>query len=96
MAEPEKIKEFNKALTKAELAASENQAKKREQYVLNLEEKYDEILKDYMKKERPQKNCKRENIDIAGFYKTKKEMDREMGKNRRDILSKVANIYKQE
>lgn len=49
-----------------------------------------------MKKERPQKNCKRENIDIAGFYKTKKEMDRELGKNRRDILSKVANIYKQE
>ena len=30
MAEPEKIKEFNKALTKAELAASEYQAKKRE------------------------------------------------------------------
>ena len=33
LVEPEKVKEFNKALTKAELQAEENAAKKREQYV---------------------------------------------------------------
>ena len=41
LAEPEKIKEFNKALTKAELVAEENAAKKKELYVQALEEKYD-------------------------------------------------------
>ena len=41
LAEPEKIKEFNKALTKAEIAAEETLAKKKEIYVQGLEEKYD-------------------------------------------------------
>ena len=41
LVEPEKVKEFNKALTKAEITAEENAAKKKEQYVQALEEKYD-------------------------------------------------------
>ena len=41
LVEPEKVKEFNKALTKAEIFAEENAAKKKEQYVQALEEKYD-------------------------------------------------------
>lgn len=31
-----------------------------------------------------------------GFYKTKKELDLEMGKHRRELLQKVAVLYKQE
>ena len=49
LAEPEKIKEFNKAMTKNELALEENNARKKELYVQELEEKYDQILKDFLK-----------------------------------------------
>ena len=102
LAEPEKIKEFNKALTKAEIAAEENAAKKKENYVKELEEKYDgklvimfgfnlilylffllEILQKYLLQEAQRKNLKQENIQTMGFYKTKKELDLEMGKHRR-------------
>lgn len=41
LAEPEKIKEFNKAMTKTEMHAVENAAKKKEQHVLELENKYE-------------------------------------------------------
>ena len=41
LAEPDKIKEFNKALTKAEMAAGENAVKKKELYILELEGKYE-------------------------------------------------------
>ena len=44
LAEPEKIKEFNKALTKSEITAGENASKKKELYVQGLEEKYDSKL----------------------------------------------------
>lgn len=33
LAEPEKVKEFNRALTKQELAAEENAAKRKEAYI---------------------------------------------------------------
>jgi len=41
LAEPEKLKEFNKALTKAEMTAGENAVKKKELYILELEGKYE-------------------------------------------------------
>ena len=41
LAEPEKVKEFNRQMTKSEIAAIENAAKKHEQYVQSLEEKYE-------------------------------------------------------
>ena len=41
MVAPEKIKEFNKALTNKEIAEGENNARKQELYVVQLEEKYD-------------------------------------------------------
>lgn len=45
LAEPEKVKEFNRQLTKAEVVAEENLAKRKEQHVRSLEEKYDGKLK---------------------------------------------------
>ena len=61
--EPEKVKEFNKAMTKSELNAEENAARQKENYVKELEEKYDEILKKFLaKEERNKKNIKKENI----------------------------------
>lgn len=39
---------------------------------------------------------KQENIEAVGFYKTKKELGREMGRHRRELLGKVAVLYKQE
>ena len=41
LAEPEKVKEFNKAKTKTELVQDENNVRKKELYVQELEEKYD-------------------------------------------------------
>ena len=35
-------------------------------------------------------------MEAVGFYNTKKELDREMGKHRRELLTKVAQLYKQE
>ena len=61
-------------MTKGQLAQAENDAKRKEVYIQDLEEKYDEILKDYLKKERQRKNAKQENMETEGFYKTKKEM----------------------
>ena len=96
LAAPEKVKEFNKALTKADIAAEENNARKKEAEIQRLEEKYDEILKDFMSKEKKAKNMKKEHIKTVGYYNTKREVDRELGKNRRDLLSKVAVMYKAE
>ena len=72
LAAPEKVKEFNVAMTKGQLAQAENEAKRKEVYIQDLEEKYDELLKDYLKKERHRKNAKKENMETVGFYKTKK------------------------
>ena len=109
LAEPEKVKEFNKVATKAEMAAEENAQKKKEVHVQILEEKYDgklknqthtllfvskEILRKYLVNEKPRKNLKRENAENVGFYKTKKDLEQEMNKHRRDVLKQVATIYK--
>ena len=40
LTEPEKVKEFNKALTKTEIAQGENNTRRKELYVQELEEKY--------------------------------------------------------
>ena len=53
-------------------------------------------MKDYLKKERQRKNAKQENMETEGFYKTKKEMELEMGKHKRQVLQKVASLYKNE
>ena len=53
-------------------------------------------MKEYLQKERPTKNVKKEYVEQIGFYNTKKEMEREMAKHRRDLLTQVANIYKKE
>ena len=55
-----------------------------------------DILKEYLKRERPLKNLKRENAENVGFYKTKKDLEIEMSKHRREVLQKVAVLYKQE
>ena len=55
-----------------------------------------EILQKYLQQEANRKNLKQENIQTMGFYKTKKELDLEMGKHRRELLQKVAVLYKQE
>ena len=55
-----------------------------------------EILKKYLVKEKPTKNLKRENAENVGFFKTKKEIELEMNKHRRDVLNQVAKIYKHE
>lgn len=44
LAEPEKVKEFNKALTKSEMTAEETAAKKHIQYIEGLEAKYNSKL----------------------------------------------------
>ena len=94
LAEPEKVKEFNKAMTKTELAQEENVARRKEIYVQELEEKYDEILKEYMKTEEEKKDLKKLNKETAGVFSTQKEIQIEMGKHRRELLSKVATLYK--
>ena len=55
-----------------------------------------EILKEYLKGEPKCRNLKKEHIENVGFYNTKKEMDREMSKHRRQFLSQVAHLYQQE
>ena len=42
-----------------------------------------EMLKQYLKQEKPTKNLKKENAINVGLYKTKKELDLEMNKQRR-------------
>ena len=42
-----------------------------------------EILRKYLQQERPTKNLKKHNAENVGFYKTKKEIELEMGKHRR-------------
>ena len=96
LAAPEKVKEFNKAMTNAEIAAEEKNAVKKELYIQGLEEKYDDLLKDFLSKEKKVKNMKKEHVQTVGFYNTAKAMEREMGKNRRYVLSKVAKLYQQE
>lgn len=53
-------------------------------------------MRKYIEKEKPKKNLKRENAENVGFYKTKKDLELEMNKHRRDVLKQVAVIYKQE
>ena len=49
-----------------------------------------------MKAELDKKDMKKMNKETAGLYGIKKEMQIEMGKHRRELLSKVASLYKQE
>ena len=63
---------------------------------LTLASVFAEILKKYLKKQENARNIKQEHIDQVGFYSTKKELDREMGKHRREVLSRVAYLYQQE
>lgn len=54
------------------------------------------IRNRYLSKERPRKNLKKENTLNVCYYKTKKDLDHEMKKHRRDVLKKVAELYKKE
>lgn len=54
------------------------------------------MLKKYLNKEKPQKNLKRSNAINVGLYKTNKEIDLEMNKQRRIVLNQIAQLYKQE
>ena len=96
LAEPEKIKEFNKAQTKGEKAQEENNVKKKEQYVKELEEKYDDLLKEYLRTEQEKKDVKKINKKAAAVYDTQKVLAVEMNKHRRELLSTVATLYKKE
>ena len=46
-------------MTKAEIQGQEDNAKKNEQYIINLEHKYDDLLKEYLKDEKKRKNMKK-------------------------------------
>ena len=61
-----------------------------------LEEKYDQLLKAFIKKTEAQVDLKKINKEAAAVYSTKKEIQLEMGKHRRELLGKVANLYKHE
>jgi len=52
-----------------------------------------EILREYLKGEPKCRNLKKEHIENVGFYNTRKELDRETGKHRRQFLSHVAHLY---
>lgn len=64
--------------------------------MIELEEKYAEILKDYMRQDGEKEDMMKVNKETAGIYSTKKEIQIEMGKHRRELLQKVASLYKQE
>ena len=74
LAEPEKVKKFNEALTKNEIAQEENLARKKELEVQELEEKYDQLLKDFLKKTEAQVDLKKINKESAAVYSSKKEI----------------------
>ena len=94
--EPEKVKEFNKAMTTTEMNQEEKEKRKREQYVLSLEEKYDDMREEFLRNQEVPKDIKKVNRKIAAVYAAAKEIKIETGKNRRELLCKVAAIYKKE
>lgn len=55
-----------------------------------------ELLKEYLKEEKNRPNLRLQHRQNVGFYSTNREMQIEMGKHRRNLLAKVATLYKKE
>ena len=50
----------------------------------------------WTKDDREIRNLRKEHVQNVGFFNTQKDLQREMGKHRRELLSKVAQVYKAE